>query len=143
MPSPITEDFGFKIGDQVSAKHTIASTEYVGMVTWHTVWGMTLETLDNRGYSLRWLVDHGYELTLIERPVLSHGQERLADALDNPDKQFAWRDNVDPTSCTIITELAMGQPFPVIVMHTSVRDAFVAGAPFPVVEYGGRLPTDD
>jgi hypothetical protein len=67
------------------------------------------------------------------------GLERTRDALNNPDLRVAFRDDVAPRDAKVYTELAMGLPFPVLVLNSSLREQWLADTK-GFTEYLGELP---
>ena len=67
------------------------------------------------------------------------GLERMRDALKNPDLKGAFRDDVERHDAKVYTELAMGQPFPVLVLNSELRDQWLADRGI-LTEYFGELP---
>ena len=142
-------DYGFKGGDTMRIRRRFTDGldfTLEGTVGWMPNEGMVFcPDGTDTAFLLSGLKDEGYELELLKRPQLSKAEANLAITFNDPTLRFAFRDwDTLRTKPIVVTEHAMhvrvGQNFPVVVLHASIREQFLADADRPVTEYDGPLP---
>jgi hypothetical protein len=124
------------------AFHVKQNVTLQGEAVWLPGHGWGFQLADGALMDLRAMVDQeGWVIVDLAHAKLTHEQERLADALDNPDLRVAFRDDCPIDSTMIITELAMGEPFPVLVLNSALRKQWTTGKPDMKI-HEGLLPNE-